>query len=47
MSDGTITDNQRRHFICAIFSYRTVPILNRNYVVSANRWCRSWALRSA
>lgn len=28
---------------CAIFSYRVDPILNKNYVVSASGWCRSWA----
>ena len=31
---------------CAVFSYRIDPKLNRNYVVSAKGWCRSWALRS-
>jgi hypothetical protein len=28
---------------CAIFSYRIDPILHKNYEVSANGWCRSWA----
>jgi hypothetical protein len=27
---------------CAIFSYRTDPVLHKNYVVSAKGWCRSW-----
>jgi High potential iron-sulfur protein len=27
---------------CAIFSYRTDPILHKNYVVSASGWCKSW-----
>ena len=31
---------------CAIFSYRIDPRLNRNYVVSAKGWCRSWAPRA-
>lgn len=31
---------------CAVFSYRVDPRLNRNYVVSAKGWCRSWALRA-
>jgi hypothetical protein len=28
---------------CAIFSYRIDPVLHKNYEVSANGWCRSWA----
>jgi hypothetical protein len=31
---------------CAIFSYRLDPHLNRNYVVSAKGWCRSWGPRA-
>ena len=27
---------------CAIFSYRTDPVLHKNYVVSAKGWCKSW-----
>lgn len=27
---------------CAVFSYRIDPRLNKNYVVSAKGWCRSW-----
>jgi len=30
---------------CAVFSYRVDPRLNRNYVVSAKGWCRSWGPR--
>jgi len=32
---------------CAIFSYRLDPRLNRNYLVSARGWCRSWSARDA
>jgi hypothetical protein len=31
---------------CAIFSYRMDQKLNRNYVVSAKGWCRSWGPRA-
>jgi len=31
---------------CAIFSYRVDPDTNRNFVVSADGWCRSWAPRA-
>jgi hypothetical protein len=31
---------------CAIFSYRTNPLLNKPYVVSADGWCISWAPRN-
>lgn len=30
---------------CAVFSYRVDPKLNRNYVVAAKGWCRSWGPR--
>jgi len=42
-----MTDNQRRHFSCAIFAYPTDPMLNRNYLVSTKGLCRSWTLTSA
>jgi hypothetical protein len=32
---------------CAIFSYRTDPILHKNYVVSAKGWCKSWGPRAS
>ena len=31
---------------CAIFSYRTDPLLDQNFVVSAKGWCRSWAIKA-
>lgn len=31
---------------CAIFSYRQHPTLNRNFLVSAKGWCKSWGPRA-
>ena len=31
---------------CAIFSYRTEPVTNKNLVVSADGWCKGWAPRA-